>query len=42
MLGDIERNPQDVFDCHDFPPAFAQEYHWQITALVALIFIKWA
>jgi hypothetical protein len=35
-----ECDGKDVFDSHDFSPAFTQKYHWQITVLVALIFIK--
>jgi hypothetical protein len=35
-----ECDGKDVFDCHDFSSAFARKYHWQITGLVALIFIK--
>jgi hypothetical protein len=35
-----ECDGKDVFDSHDFSPAFPQKYHWQVTALVALIFIK--
>jgi hypothetical protein len=37
-----ECDGKDVFDCHDFPPAFNQKYRWQITRLAALIFIKHA
>jgi hypothetical protein len=33
---------KDIFDGHDFSPAFTQKFHWQVTGLVALIFIKTA
>jgi len=35
-----ECDGKDAFDSHDFPPAFTRKCHWQVTALVALIFIK--
>jgi len=31
---------KDIFDGHDFSPAFTQKFYWQVTGLVALIFIK--
>jgi hypothetical protein len=35
-----ECDGEDAFDSHDFSPAFTRKHHWQITGLVALIFIK--
>jgi hypothetical protein len=35
-----ECDSKDVFECHDFPPAFTRNYDRQITGLAALIFIK--
>jgi hypothetical protein len=35
-----ESDGKDIFDSHDFSPAFTRKCHWQVTALVALIFIK--
>jgi hypothetical protein len=35
-----ECDGKDVFGSHDFSPAFTRKCLWQVTALVALIFIK--
>jgi hypothetical protein len=29
-----ECDGKDVFDSHDFPPAFVRKYHWQVTGLL--------